>query len=409
MAQYLVIGANKTGKTVKVVIEGDSMKTARAKARGQGIVPYEVKPADAAIIQKADGESGTKIKSSIGGIKFQDVTNMTRQLASLIKAHVPVVESLNALVEQIDHPKLKQVLSVIRQHVKEGHSLGDGFERFPNIFNRVYVNMVRAGESSGRLDVVLLRLAEFSENQVRLRNQISGALGYPILMMIVGGGVIVFMFTKIVPQIVNIFVDMKATLPTPTVLLISISDFVQKNGFVTLIGFFAVAVFLERFVKTKAGRAKKDEFMLKVPVLKELVLLLCVGRFSRTLGTLLNSGVPMLNALEITKNVVNHDGFEKAIEECSVNVSEGRPLAWALKQSGRFPPIVIHMVGVGEKTGELESMLLNIAQNYEELAETKLKTLTGLLGPVMIVIMAAVVGFVVIGILQPIFDMNQFT
>lgn len=411
MAQYVVIGANRAGKTVKMVFEADSVKTARAKARGQGIVPYEVKAADSAAIKQAamDGSGGNKLRSNLSGIKFQEITNMTRQLASLIKAHVPVVESLNALVDQIEVPKLKQVLVTVRQHVKEGHSLGDAFELFPKIFNRVYINMVRAGESSGRLDVVLLRLADFSENQVRLRSQVSGALGYPILMMVVGGGVIVFMFVKIVPQIVRIFMDMKAVLPLPTRILIRISDFAQSYGFYVFVALLAGGILVERFVKTKAGRATFDEFLLKVPVVSDLVRLLSVGRFARTLGTLLSSGVPMLTALEITRNVVNHTGFEKAVEEISVNVSEGRPLAWALKKSGRFPPIVTHMVGVGEKTGELEAMLLNVAQNYEEQSESKLKSLTGMLGPVMIILMAAVVGFVVISILQPIFQMNSFT
>jgi general secretion pathway protein F len=333
---------------------------------------------------------------------------MTRQLASLVKAHVPIVESFSALIEQIDHPRLKSVLGQIRQTVKEGKSLGDGFEQFPKIFNRVYVNMVKAGESSGRLDVVLLRLADFQENQVKLRGKVMGAMMYPIIMLVVGTLILGVIFVKVIPQITKIFDDMKTQLPAATKFLIWMSDFLGAYGLFLLFGVMGLGVMLERYIATEAGRRKKDAFLLKVPVLKELVRTLAVARFARTLGTLLQSGVPMLGALLITRNVVNHVNFEDAIDQASTQVSEGRSLSGAIKQTGEFPPIVVHMVGVGEKTGELEGMLLNVAVDYEQQMEMKLTTLTGLLEPLMIVVMAGAVGFIVMAVLLPIFNMNQF-
>lgn len=408
MAQYEVSATDANGRNVKVFIEGDSVKTARLKARAQGLIPLSVQTADAANVQKQNESFTEQITSPLRGIKVTDVSNMTRQLATLVKAHVPIVESLTAMVEQIDTPKLKSILVAIRQQVKEGRSLGDGFAQFPNIFNRVYVNMVRAGESSGRLDVVLLRLADFGENQVKIKNKVMNALTYPIVMVVVGFLVLGVIFVKVVPQITKIFIDMKQTLPFATRLLIQISNFAQDYGVYALIVLLALGVMLERYIKTPVGRATKDNFLLKAPILKTLNRNLGVARFARTLGTLLSSGVPMLTALEITKNVVNNTVFENAIAQMAIQVSEGRSVASTLKQSQEFPPIVVHMVGVGEKTGELEQMLSNVADNYEQQVEVGLGTLTTLLEPIMIVVMAGVVGFIVMAVLMPIFDMQQF-
>lgn len=408
MAQYQVTATDSSGRNVKVFIEGDSAKTARLKARSQGLIPISVQTADAAAVQKQSETFSEQISSPLRGIKAQDVTNMTRQLATLVKAHVPIVESLSALIEQIETPKLRSILVAIRQQVKEGRSLGDGFSQFPNIFNRVYVNMVRAGESSGRLDVVLLRLADFGEAQGKLRAKVMNALTYPLVMVVVGFIVLGVIFVKVVPQITKIFIDMKQTLPFATRLLIQVSDIAQEYGLYIVIALLAVAIMTERYIKTTAGRARKDNFLLTAPILKGLNRNIGVARFSRTLGTLLQSGVPMLTALEITKNVVNNTVFEEAIAQMSIQVSEGRSLASTLKQSQEFPPIVVHMVGVGEKTGELEQMLSNVADNYEQQVEVGLSTLTTLLEPIMIVVMAGVVGFIVMAVLMPIFDMQQF-
>lgn len=412
MSQYEVTASDSSGKTVKVRFEADSVKTARAKARAQGLTPTSVVVTDGSSSGENDNSAqgmAKKLKSSFGGgIKGEEMSNMTRQLATLVKAHVPIVESLSALVDQIENPKLRAVLTDVRQHVKEGRSLGDSFALHPDLFNRVFINMVKAGESSGRLDIVLLRLADFSENQEKLKGKIMGALLYPIIMVVVAFIVLIVIFVKVIPQITKIFVDMKATLPTPTRVLIFLSDFFQQWGVALIIGILIGLILMERYIKTAHGRAVKDARVLKLPIMGILVRRLSVARFARTLGTLLSSGVPMLSALQITKNVVDNAVFEDVLERCATQVSEGRSLATTLKSSGEFPPIVIHMVGVGEKSGELESMLLNVAENYEQQVDTTLGSLTSVLEPVMMIFMAVLVGFIVMGVLMPIFEMNNF-
>jgi general secretion pathway protein F len=407
MAHFEVRGTNSAGKKVKAFIESDSVKNARVKARAQGIIPLTVVATDATNINKEPQNIKQNIGSAFKSIGFMEIQNFTRQMASLLKAHVPVVESLSALVEQTDSPKLQPVLMAIRQNVKEGKSLADSFSLFPKIFDRIYVNMVRAGEASGRLDAVLGRLADFGDNQVRLRNKVSGALTYPIIMMVIGVIVLLVITNFVIPQITQIFTDANKVMPLPTRIMIGFSEFFQANFWYILIIVLLILVMLERYVKTTAGRAKKDAILLKLPLLGTTFSDLAVTRFCRTLGTLLKSGVPVIASLQVSRNVVNNDVFEKAIENASVQVTEGKSLNYALKQARIFPPIVIHMVAVGEKTGELEDMLLNVADNYDQQIEARLGKLTSLLEPLMIVAMVVVVGFIVVAVLMPIFEMQN--
>ncbi len=405
-SQYLVTASNSSGRTVKLVIESDSQKGARLAAKAKGLTPISVETADAATLKKSEGLAG-QLTSSLSGIKSAELANMTRQLAVLLKAHVPVVESLSALVEQIENPKLKTMLGTIRQSVKEGRGLADGFAQFPKIFNKVYINMVKAGESSGRLDVVLLRLADFGEAQEKLKSKVIGALTYPIIMIVVGFVAMGVILIKVIPTVTQIFIDMDQVLPTPTRILIAISEFAQNYFFHILIGGLVIGILIERYIATPHGRLKKDQILLGVKVLGQLMRGLAVARFARTLGTLLASGVPMLTALTITRNVVSNAVFEEVIDEAGKAVGEGRSLAFSLKQSRQFPPIVIHMVGVGEKTGELEGMLANVADNYENQVDQTLNNLTSILQPVIMLVMAVVVGFIVMSVLLPILEMNS--
>jgi general secretion pathway protein F len=409
MPQYEVTGTNIQGKTVRVLVDADNVRGARMKAKGQGLVPLSVVSGEGGGLSAAD-PSGDSLKnvSIFGGVSTVEISEMTRQLAVLLKAHVPIVESLSAMIDQITKTKMKKILMAIRQAVKEGRGLAEGFAQFPNQFNRVYINMVKAGESSGRLDVVLMRLADFYENQVKQKNKVMGALAYPIIIMIVALGALVLIFVKVIPTITEIFTDMKGTLPLSTRMLIATSAYLQDYIWHLLIGGLAVAMLFERYLKTKAGREWKDRLLMKVPVVGPLVKALAVSSFARTLATLLQSGVPMLTALEIAKNVVNQSVYEEAIEHASTQVSEGRGLAVALFQTKVFPPIMIHMIGVGEKTGELEPMLFNVSENYELQVDTTVNALTSLLSPIMIVGMVIFVGFIMMAILGPIFEMNQF-
>jgi len=409
MPQYEVTGTNIQGKTVRILVDADNVRGARSKAKSQGMVPLSVVSSDGSGVSAADPTSASlKNVSIFGGVSTVEISEMTRQLAVLLKAHVPIVESLSAMVDQITKVKLKKILMAIRQAVKEGRGLAEGFAQFPNQFNRVYINMVKAGESSGRLDVVLMRLADFYEAQVKQKNKVMGALAYPIIIMIVAMGALVLIFVKVIPTITDIFTDMKATLPASTRFLIAASGFLQAYIWHLLIGGLIALIMAERYLKTKAGREWKDRLLLKLPVVGPLVRALAVASFARTLATLLQSGVPMLMALEIARNVVNQTVFEEAIDQASTQVSEGRGLAVSLFQTKVFPPIMIHMIGVGEKTGELEPMLYNVAENYELQVDTAVGALTSLLSPLMIVAMVVFVGFIMMAILGPIFEMNSF-
>lgn len=407
MAHFEIRGTNSSGKNVKVFIESDSIKNARTKARSQGIIPLSVTTTDAANINKQPENLQQNFASAFQRVGFMEIQNFTRQLASLLTAHVPIIESLNALIEQIDSVKLRPMLMAIRQHVKEGHSLADGFALFPNVFDRIYVNMVRAGEASGRLDAVLARLADFGDNQVRLRNKVSGAMTYPIIMMVVGAVVLLVITNFVIPQITQIFTDANKVMPIPTRIMIGVSGFFQANIWYIIFGLLGSLIMLERYTKTEVGRVKKDKILLKLPLIGSIFADLCVTRFARTLGTLLKSGVPMINSLEVARNVVNNALFEEAISASSVLVTEGKALNLALKQTQLFPPIIIHMVAVGEKTGDLENMLLNVADNYDQQIEARLGKLTSLLEPLMIVAMVLVVGFIVMAVLLPIFEMQN--
>jgi general secretion pathway protein F len=407
MAHFEIRGTNSSGKNVKVFIESDSVKNARTKARSQGIIPLSVTTTDAANINKQPENLQQNFASAFQRVGFMEIQNFTRQLASLLTAHVPIIESLNALIEQIDSVKLRPMLMAIRQHVKEGHSLADGFALFPHVFDRIYVNMVRAGEASGRLDAVLARLADFGDNQVRLRNKVSGAMTYPIIMIVVGAVVLLVITNFVIPQITQIFTDANKVMPLPTRIMIGVSGFFQANIWYIIFGLLGSLIMLERYTKTEVGRVKKDKTLLKLPLIGSIFSDLCVTRFARTLGTLLKSGVPMINSLEVARNVVNNALFEEAITASSVLVTEGKALNLALKQTQLFPPIIIHMVSVGEKTGDLENMLLNVADNYDQQIEARLGKLTSLLEPLMIVAMVLVVGFIVVAVLLPIFEMQN--
>ncbi|MEI7440961.1 MAG: type II secretion system F family protein [bacterium] len=407
MAHFEIRGTNSSGKNVKVFIESDSIKNARTKARSQGIIPLSVTTTDAANINKQPENLQQNFASAFQRVGFMEIQNFTRQLASLLTAHVPIIESLNALIEQIDSVKLRPILMAIRQHVKEGHSLADGFALFPNVFDRIYVNMVRAGEASGRLDAVLARLADFGDNQVRLRNKVSGAMTYPIIMIVVGAVVLLVITNFVIPQITQIFTDANKVMPLPTRIMIGVSGFFQANIWYIVFGLLGSLIMLERYTKTETGRVKKDKIILKLPLIGSIFSDLCVTRFARTLGTLLKSGVAMISSLEVARNVVNNALFEDAITATAVLVTEGKALNLALKQTQLFPPIIIHMVSVGEKTGDLENMLLNVADNYDQQIEARLGKLTSLLEPLMIVAMVLVVGFIVMAVLLPIFEMQN--
>jgi general secretion pathway protein F len=396
---------DQRGRAVEGLREADSPKTLRAVLRRDGVFLTEVlgqKAAEAA--QKRE----VSVKRFVGGrISANDVAITTRQLAVLVGAGIPLVEGLAALVDQVDHERMKRVISDVRQRVNEGSSLADAMASHPKAFGTLYVNMIRAGESSGALDVVLVRLADFTESQARLRSKVIGSLTYPAAMLVIGTAILGILFTVVIPKITKIFDDTKVTLPWTTKALIGFTGFVHDWWWVVVLVNAAALYGFYRWVQTPAGRAAWDKKVLTAPLFGGLVRQIALARFSRTLATLLKSGVPLLTSMDIVKNIVGNVRLATVIEEARTSIQEGESIAAPLKRSGEFPPLVYHMVAIGEKSGELEEMLNNVANAYESQVETRIGALTSLLEPLMIVTMGVVVAFIVFSILMPILQINN--
>ncbi len=411
MAVYEYRALNPAGKLVPGLKEADSPKSLRALLRKDGLFLTEVVgQAEGQISGKAKGAGLSKDvnfrKLAGGRISTDDIAIMTRQMATLLGAGVTLVEALTAMVDQVEKEALKRICSDVKQKVNEGSSLADSLEAHKKVFGSLYVNMVRAGESSGALDTVLVRLAEFTEGQARLRQKIVGTMMYPAIMMVIGGGVLVLLMVVVVPKITKIFDDMKATLPWTTRLLIFTSRTLADYWFIIFPSILLVGFLFVRWTRSEKGRPQWDKIILKMPVVGPLVRMLSVARFSRTLATLLKSGVPLLASLDIVKNVVTNSVIAKVIDNARDSIREGESIANPLKRSGEIPPLVYHMVAIGERSGQLEEMLVNVADSYESQVNVRIGALTSLLEPMMIVLMGATIGFVAFSILTPILQMN---
>jgi general secretion pathway protein F len=392
------------GRTVTGLREADSPKTLRGTLRREGVFLTDVigqKQADAAAARDVN-----VTRWMIGRISAEDLAIATRQLAVLVKAGVPLVEALTALVEQVDKEKMKRVLGDVKQRVNEGAALADALAAHPKVFGDLYVNMIRAGEHSGALEIVLVRLADFTESQARLRSKILGTMAYPAAMMIIGTIVLGILFTVVIPRVTKLFADTKATLPWMTRFLIAFTGFITDYWWLLLILVVGSIWGFLRWKRTPAGKARWHRFVLTVPVFGRLVRIIAIGRFTRTLSTLLKSGVPLLVAMDIVKNVVGNVRLAEVIEQARDAIREGESIAAPLKRSGEFPPLVFHMVAIGERSGALEEMLSNVASAYEDQVDTTVAALTSLLEPLMIVCMGGVVAFIVFSVLMPILQIN---
>lgn len=403
MAIYSYKGLTSTGKEVKDSINAEGMAQAKQRLRSMGVMLIEIEEQKSSSSKKQSPSSFTFGKS----VNTEELALMTRQLATLIKAKVQIVESFSALMEQTENPRFKVILSEIRQKVNEGSSLAQALNDYPKVFNNVYVNMVEAGEASGTLEVVLLRLADFTESQVKLARKIKSSMTYPVIMMVVGTLMIGIIFIFVIPKITKIFVSMNKALPIQTVISIWISDFLTNWWWAVIIGLFAAWHLFKKWKVTEKGRSRWDKFLLKAPIVSEIVMMINVSRFCSTLATLLNSGVPILVSMNIVKNLIGNVHMQKAVADSRDAVKEGASLAGPLIKSGLFPPMVTHMVRLGEKSGELEPMLEIVASNYEEQVDSKLSGLTSTLEPIMMVIMGLVVAFVVFSVVVPMMELNS--
>ena len=402
MPVYEYLGLSAEGKKVRGIIDAPSPRMARTKLRSLQIFPVDVREE----ISKHHVAEDPLAKLFVR-VRLQDVSIITRQLATLLEAGTPLVSALDAIIEQTDNHAVKKIISQVREEIKEGQSFADALDKHRKVFSDLYVNMIRAGEESGALEGVLLRLADFTENQILLKNRIRAALAYPIIMTIIGAGVMIFLLTFVIPTVTQVFEEMGQTLPLPTRILMAVSNLFQGYWWAIIIGFIFVIVGIRRYLQTPKGALHWDRVKLRLPLFGGIILKGAVARFTRTLATLLQGGLPILNSLEIVKTVVNNQLLAQAIEETKAEVREGEGIAPSLKRSGLFPAIVTHMIATGEASGNLEEMLAKVADAYEAEVETKVTALTSILEPIIILAMGLVVGFIVISILLPIFEMNQ--
>jgi len=396
-------GLNKQGKNIKGVVDAENLRMARSKLKKDNIYVIDIKD------KSKPTKKASYSKSSLNRrVDVQDLSLMTRQLAVLIKAGVPLVDTLGAVSEQMENPILRDIMADVKTMVNEGGAFHKGLSKYPKVFDKIFVSMCEAGEMSGTLDVILLRLAEFTEAQNELNAKIRSAMMYPILMLIVSTLLLAGIFVFIIPKMVSIFDSSpELTLEWYTLMVIDISGFIVNYWYVVL-GFVFLASFVFKSWKsTKSGERQWDSIKLKLPVAGKIIRMIAVSRFTRTLSTLLTGGVPMLNAMGIVRNVVSNEVLAEAIDNARNNISEGESIAAPLKKSGEFPPIVIHMVNIGEKTGELENMLTQVSDAFDFQVKNSVDGMTSLLGPVMLIFMGGVIGVIVFSVMLPMFQLSN--
>jgi general secretion pathway protein F len=403
MPVYEYKGLSRAGKNVRGTVDADNVRQARLRLKKDGVFVVD-------ITDKSKAKTTKVRKGSVSNQKVpvKDLAMMTRQLATLLKANIPLVESLGATADQVDHPVLKEALQDCRNMVNEGATFHKSLSKYPKVFNNIYRTMVEAGEMSGTLDVILIRLAEFTEAQNELNAKVKSAMLYPVIMLIFMLLLLAIMFIFVIPKVTTIFDDMGKELPWYTEMVIGFSGFLVHYGLFVLIGLVLGAIFFFNWKDSESGKPIWDRFVLSLPIVGKLSRIVAVSRFTRTLSTLLQGGVPMLNAMDIVRNVVNNTVLARAIDDARENISEGESVAVPLRRSGQFPPIVTHMISIGEKTGELEEMLLQVSDSYDFQVKNQVGGLTSVLEPLLIIVMGGVIAMIAFSLLIPMLDMASF-
>ncbi|HIG86323.1 MAG TPA: type II secretion system protein GspF [Planctomycetes bacterium] len=414
--EYVAFAAG--GVTSKGIVDADSERDARQKLRKKELLVTKLTETRGGKRRKkgSGNQPGLFVRilearAAAQGPSTREtelVLGMTRQLATLLGSGIPLTESLSALVDQAEHKRMETMLRQIRESIQQGTSMADALAQHPGWFTEMYINMVSAGQAAGNLDIVLSRLADYMQAQRAMRRKIVGALTYPAMMIVIGMIVVTILMAKVVPEITAMLIEQGKALPPATRVLISVSNVVQNWWWAIIGGFGLISFAVERTYRTSdAGQLWIDRSLLRVPVLGELLRKAAVGRFTRTLSTLLQSGVPVIQSLGITEKVVGNRVISDATATISQRVVEGADISGPLKQSGAFPSVVGYMVAVGEQSGDLEQMLDRIAVAYDEEIDVVTERLTALLEPIMIVLLAGVVGYIVYAIVQPILEIGQ--
>lgn len=396
--------SGKNGKSVKGYRDAENLRALRVVLKKEGILLTSAQEGS----QKKQRRKGdVDALAFLRRISPAEVAVMTRQLATLIRAGIPLVETISALTEQVENEQLVRVLSALRDNLREGTAFAKSLSMHPKVFPPLYVNMVAAGEASGNLEAVMERLADFMENQSRLKGKVLSALAYPMAMGVFATGLVTFLMMTVVPKLMSIFENLGQELPWYTQVLIFASSALSGYWWLILLLLGGSIYWFQRWKSTEQGTMRWDTLRLSFPIFGRLMLLVSLARFTRTLSTLLASGVQLLQAMEIGKNVMENARLESVIAEAIGSIREGESIAEPLKRSGAFPPMVTHMIAVGEKSGQLEQMLENVCRAYEAEVETKVSTMTSLLEPIMIAVMGGAVGFIVMSIMMPLVQMNN--
>ena len=407
MPVYAYKGVTQAGKNAKGFVDAESVRAARAKLRRDGVYPTDLSESGSSPSRAERTREGGRSFSlaSLRRVSTLDIALATRQLATLVGAGIPLVEALGALTEQVESTRLKGLVGGVRDRVNEGAALADAMAQ-AGVFGDLYVSMVRAGETGGALEQVLERLAEYLEGQVRLRNRVLSITIYPLMMLGFAVFVVAMLVTFVLPQITQLLESLNQPLPFYTRAIISLSEFARGWWWAVLALVVGATVGLRAAIRTETGRVRWDVFKLRLPVLGKVVRLLAISRFARTLSTLLAGGIPIVKALDISKYVASNAVIGAAVERAKESLTEGASLAAPLRASGEFPPLVIHMVDVGERSGELEPMLAKVAENYDEQVENTVTRLTALLEPVLILLMVGIVLGIIFAVLVPMLQIT---
>lgn len=403
MPEYIYKAKASSGSIAEGTIEAQDQKTAVERLRSKNMLVFEIS-------EKKDSALSDlikKINPFKPKVKSKELVVFSRQLSTLVGAGVPIVQGLTILVEQIENPYFKQIVGKVREDIESGSAIAEALAKHPDAFGELFINLIKAGELGGILDTILERLADYQESANELKGKVKGALVYPAVVSIVAVGVTMFLLIFIIPTFGNVFKEFGKELPLPTQILLDLSDILKKYIIFLILGIVAVIVGIKQFYKTDMGSKKIDKLLLNLPIFGALLRKVAIAKFTRTFGTLVKSGVPILEALETVAHTSGSRVIEMAVIDAKEAIREGEKIADPLGKSGVFPPMVMQMISVGEETGNLDAMLHKIADFYDAEVDTAVEGLTSMIEPLIIVFMGVVIGAIVIAMFMPIFNMSS--
>lgn len=404
MTTFAYRARTKSGRIVADTMESDTKASIISKLQQMDYFPIEV-------VEKSGKDTGFSIKKEISlqrsrRVRAKDITLFTRQLSNLINAGMPLLKALTVLARQTENGKLAEMIKDLKNEVQDGKALSDALAKHPQAFSKLYLGMIKAGEAGGVIEVILNRLADFSEQQQALKDKVKSALAYPVITSLVGVGTIIFLLTFVIPRFVTMFQDIGKTLPLPTRILIATSNILKGYWWFYLPVILLAGFIIRQYAKKDEGKMVLDRIKLNLPLLGKMLRKVAIANFTRTLGTLIKNGVPILTGLNMAKDTIGNRVIAQELVRIHNNVKDGDSLARPLARSKEFPPIVADMVAIGEETGKIEDTLVNVADFYDAEIENTVKTLTSLLEPIIILIMGVVVGFIVLAMLLPVFQIS---